>query len=131
MANVLNTRHLTSFKARTARKQLRIPSVQKVTLEARAGNKVKRIAHSLLTPKALSRVKIIPDLQEASVKVLEAGAGSEEARNIIVNKHQLQALKSNPNANTALTKKQLKKLKNRVRASALLNTSSNQISMEL
>lgn len=131
MANALNTRHLTSFKARTARKHMRVPSVKKVTLEARAGSKLKRVASSLLAPQALSRVQIIPDLMAASEKVLEAGADSEEARTIIVNKHQLQALKSNPNANTSLTKKQLKKLKNRVRATALLNASSNQSDMQL
>ena len=65
----------------------------------------------------MKRIKVMPE--EADLKALK---WPEEARDLIVNQRPFQALKSNPTADTSLTKKQMKKLKSRARASGLLGT---------
>ena len=67
--------------------------------------------------------------REAVLKVLE---GSEEdQKDLIVNQHQLKSLKSNPTANTALNKKQIKKLRRRAMACGLIGKGSGGKSMEI
>ena len=106
-------------RSRAGRKSAKIASVQKVSLSTGSSENSKRRLRAgavALTPKSLARVKIIPDRSEA---VMTALTDANEARDLIVTQHQLQALKSNPTANVSLTKKQLKKLKNRARACGL------------
>ena len=111
MGNGLNVRRVTAYQVRQERKSVRQLSVQKVRLDATG--KTGAVA---LTKKSLKRIKVMPERKDAVLKALES---PEEARDLIVNQHQLQALKSNPTANTSLTKKQMKKLKSRARASGL------------
>lgn len=116
MGNGLNVRRVTGFQVRKERKGQRVLSIQKVRLDT--PKKSFRVAGSVnLTTKSLARVKMMPERKEA---VLRALANEEDARDMIVNQHQLQSLKSNPTANTSLTKKQMKKLKSRARASGLI-----------
>lgn len=112
MGNGLNVRRVTGYQVRQERKSTRRISVQKVRLDA--GSKSGAVA---LTKKSLKRIKLMPERRTAVLKALES---PEAARDLIVNQHQLQSLKSNPTANTSLTKKQMKKLKSRARASGLL-----------
>lgn len=114
MGNGLNVRRVTAYQVRQERKSVRQLSVQKVRLDATG--KTGAVA---LTKKSMKRIKVMPERKDAVLKALES---PEEARDLIVNQHQLQALKSNPTANTSLTKKQMKKLKSRARASGLLGT---------
>lgn len=113
MGNGLNVRRVTAYQVRQDRKSHRKISVQKVKLDPK-GPAV------ALTKRAVKRIKVMPAKQEAVLRALES---KEEARDLIVNEHQLQALKSNPTANISLTKKQLKKLKSRARACGLIGTS--------
>ena len=122
MANALNIRYCDGNRLRNALKSKRPATVKKVTLEVKrkGANAKKVVASTLLAPAALSRVQVVPDVKEAILKVLEAGPESKEAKEIIVSKHQLRALRSNPHANVSLTKKQMKKLKSRALACGLL-----------
>lgn len=123
MGNGLNVRRVTGYQVRSERKNMRQISVQKVRL-----NPAKKYAEAgavALTKKSLKRIKVMPERKDAVLRALE---NEEEARDLIVNQHQLQALKSNPTANVSLTKKQMKKLKSRARASGLLSSNN---SMEL
>jgi hypothetical protein len=126
MVNALNVRYRDGNRIKNALKSKRPATVKKVSLETkRKGSNVKRVvATTLLTPAALSRVKVLPDVKDAILKVLESGSASKESKEIIVSKHQLRALRSNPNANTSLTKKQMKKLKSRALACGLLEKST-------
>ena len=116
MGNGLNVRRVTGYQVRQERKSVRNISVQKVRLES--GSKSGAVA---LTKKSLKRIKLMPERKEAVLKALES---PEEARDLIVNQHQLQSLKSNPTANTSLTKKQMKKLRSRARASGLFSSAA-------
>lgn len=118
-------------RSRAERKSVKIASVQKVRLSDESSNnngfkRKERAGAVALTSKSLARVKILPDRSEA---VMNALSDANEARDLIVTQHQLQALKSNPTANVSLTKKQLKKLKNRARACGLLELAAK--SMEI
>lgn len=133
MVNALNVRYLDGNRAKNLLKSRRPAVVKKVSLEVKRheSHKPKKVvASTLLAPQALARVTVVPDVKEAMLKVLEAGPNSKEAKEIIVSKHQLKALRSNPNANTSLTKKQMKKLKSRALACGLLKKSSS-TAMEL
>lgn len=133
MVNAMNIRYRDGNRMKNALKSKNPAIVKKISLEVkRKGSKaMKVVASTLLAPTALSRVQVIPDVKEAILKVLEAGPGSKESKEIIVSKHQLRALRSNPNANTSLTKKQMKKLKSRALACGLLESSSSSTAMEL
>ncbi len=133
MVNAMNIRYRDGNRMKNALKSKNPAIVKKIALEVkRKGSKaMKVVASTLLAPTALSRVQVIPDVKEAILKVLEAGPGSKESKEIIVSKHQLRALRSNPNANTSLTKKQMKKLKSRALACGLLESSSSSTAMEL
>lgn len=122
MANALNIRYRDGNRVKNALKSKRPATVKKVSLETkRKGSNVKKVVMStLLAPAALSRVKVLPDVKDAILKVLEAGPASKESKELIVSPHQLKSLRSNPNANTSLTKKQMKKLKSRALACGLL-----------
>lgn len=123
MGNGLNVRRVTGYQARSERKNLRQISIQKVRL-----NPLKKFSEAgsvALTKKSLKRIKMMPERKDAVLRALE---NEEEARDMIVNQHQLLSLKSNPTANVSLTKKQMKKLKSRARASGLLAKTT---SMEL
>lgn len=122
MGNGLNVRRVTGYQVRSERKSLRQISVQKVRL-----NPTKKYAEAgavALTKKSLKRIKMMPERKDAVLRALE---NDEEARDLIVNQHQLQALKSNPTANVSLTKKQMKKLKSRARASGILSNNSMEL----
>jgi hypothetical protein len=122
MGNGLNVRRVTGYQVRSERKSLRQISVQKVRL-----NPTKKYAEAgavALTNKSLKRIKMMPERKDAVLRALE---NEEEARDLIVNQHQLQALKSNPTANVSLTKKQMKKLKSRARASGILSNNSMEL----
>jgi hypothetical protein len=122
MGNGLNVRRVTGYQVRSERKSLRQISVQKVRL-----NPTKKYAEAgavALTKKSLKRIKMMPERKDAVLRALE---NEEEARDLIVNQHQLQALKSNPTANVSLTKKQMKKLKSRARASGILSNNSMEL----
>lgn len=123
MGNGLNVRRVTGYQVRSERKNLLQISVQKVRLNP--AKKFDTAGAVALTKKSLKRIKILPERRDAVLRALES---EEEARDLIVNQHQLQALKSNPTANISLTKKQMKKLKSRARASGLFGSNS---SMEL
>lgn len=117
MGNGLNVRRVTAYQVRHDRKSHRKISVQKVKLDTKS-------AAVGLTKKAVKRIKVMPERREAILRALES---KEEARDLIVNEHQLQALKSNPTANISLTKKQLKKLKSKARASGLFGLNKMEI----
>lgn len=117
MGNGLNVRRVTAYQVRQARKSHRQISVQKVSLNPSS----KSSGTVTLTKKSLNRIKLMPERKESVLKALES---PEEARDLIVNQHQLQSLKSNPTANISLTKKQKKKLRSRARACGLLHNGS-------
>ncbi len=117
MGNGLNVRRVTAFQVRHDRKSLRKISVHKVKLDTKSSAVV-------LTKKAVKRIKMMPQRKDAVLRALES---KEDARDLIVNEHQLQALKTNPTANVSLTKKQLKKLKSKARASGLIGVASKQM----
>ena len=119
MGNGLNVRRVTGYQVRSERKNLRQISVQKVRLDP--AKKFETSGAVALTKKSLKRIKVMPERKDAVMRALEC---EEDAKDLIVNQHQLQALKSNPTANISLTKKQMKKLKSRARASGLLASSS-------
>jgi hypothetical protein len=120
MGNGLNVRRVTAYQVRHARKSQHTKSVQKVVLSV-PKSRYAKAGSVALTKKSLKRVTVMADHTEAVRKVLEsADANSTEARNIVVFQHQLQSLKSNPTANTSLTKKQMKKLRIRAKCSGLL-----------
>ena len=119
MGNGLNVRRVTGYQVRSERKNLRQISVQKVRLDP--AKKFETSGAVALTKKSLKRIKVMPERKDAVLRALEC---EEDAKDLIVNQHQLQALKSNPTANISLTKKQMKKLKSRARASGLLASSS-------
>lgn len=132
MGSALNINYRDGNRLRNALKSKRPAKVKKVSLEVKKHDSQakKTIATVSLTSDALTRVKVVPDVKEAILKVLEAGPESKEAKEIIVNKHQLKALRSNPNANTSLSKKQLKKLRSRARACGFLDQTDS-TAMEL
>ena len=119
MGNGLNVRRVTGYQVRQERKSLRQISVQKVRLDS--ATKTGSAGAVALTKRSLKSVKFMPERKDAVLKALES---PEAARDLIVNQHQLQSLKSNPTANTSLTKKQIKKLKSRARASGILAAAS-------
>ena len=131
MGNGLNVRRVTGYQVRQQRKSQRNITVQKVRLDDASKSRGVKAGSVALTKKSLKRVTIMSNHVEAVMKVLDsADSKSLEARDIIVSQHQLQSLKSNPTANTSLTKKQMKKLRNRAKCSGLLKNSSK-MSMEL
>ena len=116
MGNGLNVRRVTGYQVRSERKSVRQISVQKVRLDP-SKSKFHEAGAVTLTKKSLKRIKVMPERKDAVLRALE---NEQDARDLIVNQHQLQSLKSNPTANISLTKKQMKKLKSRARASGLL-----------
>ena len=130
MGNGLNVRRVTGYQVRQQRKSLRQATVQKVRLNPVQGERGRTVAGAVnLTKKSLKRVEIMENAREAVLKVLE---GSEEdQKDLIVNQHQLKSLKSNPTANTALNKKQIKKLRRRAMACGLIGKGSGGKSMEI
>lgn len=138
MGNGLNVRRVTAYGVHRERRDMRKVSVCKVRLNSAAstastnttatsssalagkGKVGKRAGAVSLTKRAQARIRVIPDAKEAVLTVLESGPDSEASRDIIVTQHQLQSLKSNPTANTALTRKQMKKLKSRAKVVGLL-----------
>ena len=116
MGNGLNVRRVTAYQTRSTRKSLRKISVHKVKLDSKS-------PAVSLTKRAVRRIKTMPARKDAVLRALES---SEDSRDLIVNQHQLLALKSNPTANVSLTKKQLKKLKSKARASGILTPKSTE-----
>jgi hypothetical protein len=98
MGHGLNIRATGAFKRRAGRRAV----VSKPELKmVRHSSATKRSA----VEEAVSRgVEVLEKLVKGDVRSLD---------NVILNEHQKQALRSNPHANTSLTKKQIKKLQRR------------------
>lgn len=98
--------------------------VRKVTAPSLTrGNKRRAVVG--LTKTALARATVPDCVKTAVLTILSEGPKSTAARNLVVTQHQMKALRSNPNANTALTRKQFKRLRTRAKASGLLDVAAS------
>ena len=98
MGNGLNVRRVTGYQVRSERKNTRQISVQKVRLDPTKG-KFYEAGAVTLTKKSLKRIKVLPERKNAVLRALSNG---EDARDLIVNQHQLQSLKSNPTSSSSI-----------------------------